>query len=63
MNTFQTQSKNDQHEVKQLFQRIFRIQIQLEELVDSQCQNSYELNSISTELDEFLEILINMNEF
>jgi hypothetical protein len=63
MNTFQTQSKNDQHEVKQLFQRVFRIQIQLEKLIDLDCRNTDELNTISTELDELLEILIKMNEF
>ncbi len=63
MNTFQTQSKNDQHEVKQLFQRIFRIQIQLEKLIESDCLSSDELSTISAQLDELLEILLNMNEF
>ena len=61
MNTFQTQPTNDHQKIKQLFQEVFMIQYQLDQQLDLETINPSELKRISTNLDQVLRLLMEMD--
>ena len=61
MNTFQTQPTNDNQKIKQLFQEVFMIQFQLDQQLDLETINPSELKRISTNLDQVLRLLMEMD--